>query len=380
MTPTSMIPQLEPLPLAAPVWLLWGLLMLTFVLHVVAMNLLVGGSMIVAYARVRHAANVHARALVTSFVRIAPVLVAATVTFGVAPLLFLQVLYGRVFFVSSILMAWLWLGVVPAVIIIYYGAYVLSMRTGRATPPWLHIATAGLLAAVGFLYTTNMTLMLRADQFGALYAASGRGLHLNLGDPTLWPRWLHMMLGAIGVAGLAFAAFGVSRRSVQPDFARWACRFGAHVSVLATGLNVLTGLWWTFALPAPVLERFTAGGVGALLAGGAMVGGAALVLLVMLARRQTIALAAGSAVAMLVTVVAMVFTRDAVRSAALDRVGFAPATWVVSQLVPIAAFFALLIAALATVGWMIYTLHRAFVQTPAPIATLPEAFAVRRMR
>lgn len=354
MTPLPLIPDPEPLPLPAPLWLLWSLLMLTFVLHVIAMNLLVGGSLLAVHARMRYGANVHARALVNRFVSLAPVLVAATVTFGVAPLLFLQVLYGRLFFVSSILMAWLWLAIVPIIIVLYYGAYSLAMRKGGAPPLWLSIAIAALLVGVGFLYTNNMTLMLRADRFGALYAESGRGLHLNLSDPTLWPRWLHAMLSAVAVAGLAAAAFGAFQKAVQPEFARWICRYGAGVGALATGLNFVVGLWWIYALPSNVVERLVTDGVAAaVLFVGVVDGLACFALLVALERRPSIGLALGATAAMLVTLVMMVFARDTVRSAALHAVGFAPATWVAPQWIPIALFVVLLVVAVATVGWMV---------------------------
>ena len=38
------IPQPDPLALPAPAWLLWALLMLTFFLHVIPMNLVLGGA------------------------------------------------------------------------------------------------------------------------------------------------------------------------------------------------------------------------------------------------------------------------------------------------------------------------------------------------
>lgn len=354
MIPAPMIPDPEPLPLPAPLWLLWALLMLTFVLHVVAMNLLVGGSLLSIHARMRYGADVHARALVHRFVRLAPVLVAATVTFGVAPLLFLQVLYGRVFFVSSILMAWFWLAAVPAIILLYYGAYSLAMRKGDPPSMWIAAWIGALLLGIGFVYTNNMTLMLRADRFAALYAASGSGVHLNLGDPTLWPRWLHMMLGAVAVAGLAAASFGVFQTSVEPEFSRWICRYGAGFSALATGLNLVIGMWWIYALPAPVLQRFVDDGVAAaVLAIGAVDAVACFVLLVLLERRPSVGLALGSIAAMLVTVVLMVFARDTIRSTALSAAGFTHPAWIAPQWIPIALFALLLIAAVGTVGWMV---------------------------
>lgn len=365
MTPT--IPQPEPLPLPGPAWLFWGLLMLTFFLHVLAMNALLGGSILAAHARLRRAGNVHARQLVDRFVRSAPALVAATVTLGVAPLLFVQVLYGRLFFVSSVLMAWLWLAVVPALMFVYYAVYVLSFTTKRrATPAWLHVATAAVLLGIAFLYTTNMTLMLRADTFSSLYAASGRGLHLNMSDPTLLARWTHMIAGAIAVAGLVVVAAAAAVRKSQPLFAAWASRYGATWSALATAVNVAAGVVWLFAVPRPIVARFlqsALGGGGLVI--GAVAGFTALVLLVAIARGgATTTLVSAASAAMLISVAAMLFARDALRTAALDEIAFAPTQWVEPQWVAIALFAVLLWVAVGAVGWMVYALRRASAAAP----------------
>ena len=60
-----------------------------------------------------------------------------------APLLFVQVLYGRLFLTSSVLMAWWWLAVVPLVILAYSGAYLLAFR-GKALGPRAKAVAAGL--------------------------------------------------------------------------------------------------------------------------------------------------------------------------------------------------------------------------------------------
>ena len=184
MTPA--IPLADPLPLPAPVGLLWVLLQLTFTLHLVAMNVVLGGSILALHWRFSRRAEgaPHRAALVAFFARALPVAVAATVTLGVAPLLFVQVLYGRLFFTSSILMAWFWLAVIPLVILAYYGAYLLAFR-GEASPGRSRALAAGvtaLFAAVGFLYVSNVTRALRPGTFLDAYHASGRGVVLNLGD------------------------------------------------------------------------------------------------------------------------------------------------------------------------------------------------------
>ena len=363
MIPASpVIPQPEPLPLPAPGWLLWFLLMLTLTLHVVAMNLLLGGTFLALYARVRHAANVHVRELLVHMAKPMPVVAAATVTLGVAPLLFLQVLFGRVFFTSSVLMAWAWLAVVPALLAAYYGTYAIVHRIERlgVAPTWLYAAVTAVLATIGLLYTTNMTLMLGAERFGALYAASGRGLHMNFSDPTLVPRWLHMVTGAIAVAGLALATAGFAAGTGSPP-ARIAREFGTRAAAIATGVNLVVGFVFAALLPSGTLQRFIGGSFAAtaLMLLSAVLGLLTFVLLVLLTQQGATKRLAWLAVSsMALTIVGMLLVRDQVRTAALERIGFQPVAWISPQWGPFGLFALLLVAALGTVAWMVFALMR----------------------
>ena len=177
------IPQPDPVPLPAPGWLLWGLLILTFFLHLVPMNLVLGGSLLGAIARVRarRGDRPHDAELAHIVVKSLPVLISMAVTMGVAALLFLQVLYGRVFFVSSVLMAWWWLGVILLLALAYYAAYLMAYREREIGPAatfiaWLIAAVIGLIALI---YGNNMTMMLKPQDLPAMYAASGRGAKIG---------------------------------------------------------------------------------------------------------------------------------------------------------------------------------------------------------
>ena len=215
--PLMNIPHPDPLSQPAPTWLAWFLLTLTFFLHLLPMNLVMGGSIIAAVARARGRGGEHPHhaALGSWFGKAMPVAVAAAVSFGVAPLLFLQVLYGRLFFTSTILMGWFWLSVIVILILAYYGTYLLAFkgeRLGGAQGPVSWIA-ALIFLVVGFLLANNMTLMLRPGTFVERYLADGRGFHLNLNDPMLFPRYIHFVLGAIAVSGIIFRKAAGLRRS-----------------------------------------------------------------------------------------------------------------------------------------------------------------------
>jgi hypothetical protein len=59
------------------------------------------------------------------------------------------------------------------------------------------------------------------------------------------------------------------------------------------------------------------------------------------------------------TLVAMVLLRDQVRASALAEAKFVPTPWIEPQWGPIAVFLLLLVAAVATIVWMVAALARA---------------------
>ncbi len=362
---TPVIPLADPLPQPAPPGLLWALLQLTFLLHLVAMNVVLGGSILALHWRLSRRAEgaSHRAVLLAFFAKALPVAVAAAVTLGVAPLLFVQVLYGRLFFTSSILMAWLWLAVVPLVILAYSGAYLLAFR-GEARRRWARGVSglvALLLAAVAFLQVSNATRALRPDGFLETYRASGRGLSLNLGDPTFWPRYLHVLLGAVAVAALGTALYGVLRRAPDPAFAAWAVRRGTAVFAVATSANVFVGMLFLLAQPKPVLIRLVGGDARAmtLLALGILLGIAVAGLaLLALGVKNAVRAVWGQVGLLGATLVVMVLLRDELRRLALRDAGFEHPAWVATQWAPLVAFGVLLAAAVTTIAWMARALAR----------------------
>ena len=132
MIDPSMVPSLDPNPLPAPYWVFKLLLVVTFTLHMMAMNLMLGGAALALLARWRKG-NAYGNRIFLDVAKKVPSLMAATISLGIAPLLFVQVLYGQYFYTSSILLAWPWFLVIVFVIAAYYGFYFVAYRgdTGR---------------------------------------------------------------------------------------------------------------------------------------------------------------------------------------------------------------------------------------------------------
>ena len=198
----------DALPLPGPTWLFEFLLHFTFFLHLLAMNFLVGGAVIAIVSRLRGAMDI-ARWIETKL----PIAMAFTVTLGVAPLLFVQAIYGHLLYTSSVLMAWPWFSVILLLLVVYSLIYKVAWNgESGGAKVMLLLVNLGLLA-IGFLYVNNMTLALRPDTWAAKYLARPDGTSLNVGDPTFWPRYLHFMIAALAVMGMVIATVGARRTS-----------------------------------------------------------------------------------------------------------------------------------------------------------------------
>ena len=127
MDPALLIPSPDAIP-APWVWF-QALLLLTFFCHILLMNVMLGTACIALAGHFgtggERAAESHRLAGALPFT------IAFAVNFGVAPLLFVQVLYGQFVYVSSILMASFWLAVIALLIAAYAAAYLYKYRYDR---------------------------------------------------------------------------------------------------------------------------------------------------------------------------------------------------------------------------------------------------------
>ncbi len=358
------LPEGDPAGLPAPVALLRFLLLFTFLLHLLPMNLTLGGGLVAGWAALRGKAferagrtleASHMRAVAGGLVALLPVSTAFAITFGVAPLLFLQVLYGQLFYSSSVLMAWVWLAVIPLLLVGYYAYHALAARHGALDRESVGLAfgAAGAFLLIAVVFVLNTTLMLRPDRFHGLYAASGRGLHLNVDEPMLWPRLLHMLVAACAFTGLAVAYLGATRRRADPALGVAVRSFGVRLFIGATLAQLVIGPWFLWSLPEPVRAVFLGGWPGhtSLLAASIVM---AVFAMVVMPR----SLVWGSVLLML-TLCGMVVVRHRVRALMLDPV-FAPGDLAVRPQWGVFAIFALcLVAGIAVVAWMVMRLAAA---------------------
>ncbi|HVO19320.1 MAG TPA: hypothetical protein VMU15_08700 [Anaeromyxobacter sp.] len=248
---TDLVPTIDPNPLPAPHWVFDVLLVTTFVLHILAMNLVLGGGALALLARWRLRNGEIGQRISRDLARKLPIFLPAAITLGIAPLLFVQVLYGQFLYTSSILMAWPWFLVLLALTATYYGFYFVSFRGGRpGGGAGVVLACSMILVLwIGFVFSNNLTLSQSPERWGEKYLASPSGWHLNLGEPTLFPRFLHFAVAAVAVGGLFLVVSSLANWKRDPDYARQTLKLGGKAFTYATMAQFIVGIAFLITLP-----------------------------------------------------------------------------------------------------------------------------------
>lgn len=283
----------------------------TLVLHVLFMNYVLAGALYVLIDRVRR--PVHPDPLAVVLRDWLPFALSGAITAGVAPLLFVQVLYPVPFYTANLLLYNGWMVVLPVLIVAFYLLYLLKSTIVATRPRLERLASA--LAALGFVFvafawTENHVLSISRAEWSAFYEAE-RPFHWNA---EMLPRLGVWLFGAFPTMALALA--WQTRGRVPANDTRKLSR----IAIAAVGAAAACGAAYGWLLD-PALRAGVTGAAGApyvVVAGAGLLvqlGAWGHVLASGRFRRETLGLASiGLVLAILGTAVA----RETIRLAAID--------------------------------------------------------------
>ncbi len=347
MDPQQLVPAAGTIPVAWPWFKI--LLIPCFALHLLFMNALLGSGIIGWASALRSSGPGLERA--RSIGHRLPFFMAFTINFGVAALLFMQVLYGHLFYTSSILMAVWWLGALVPVLGAYGAAYWIDFNFDGLgvwrSLIWTLMVVALLM--VGFVFTNNLTLMADPPSWPRYFQSPG-GFLWHWEDPTLIPRYLHFVTASVAVGGVISALLNRNRPGEGTAcFMQW---FTA-----ATAMQFIIGGWFFMTLPQIVRQALMGANAQAAVSFAAALAGGLLALVFGI--RQRIWPAAAATV---FTVLAMVLVRDVVRTLCLMPYFTVDRLIVQPQYSPMVVFGLFVVLGVVAVAYMV----RLYLKAPHP--------------
>ncbi|MEA3466285.1 MAG: hypothetical protein U9R29_09840 [Thermodesulfobacteriota bacterium] len=322
-------------------------LLLTFPLHLILMNAMIGTTAIALWSHWRK--DPVCERLAYQLAKTLPLLIALTINFGVAPLLFAQTLFGHYLYSSSVIIGVFWLGIIPVLLLVYFGAYLYDFKfwsLGRRGIPVL-LLSGVLMLCIGFVFSSNMTLMLDPEAWTAYFNHSG-GAFLNLSEATLIPRYTHMMIGACAVGGLAVACLSRLWQRNDADVAALGLTVGMRLFFAATCVQLVAGIWFLLSLPADILLLFMGRNM---LASSVFI--IALIVVVLVLRAAWNKRLGGSVWLTLSLIYLMSFMRAFVREGYLGKNFVTQLVTTNQDFSPLILFVVSLVIGLAMIAWMI---------------------------
>jgi len=184
--------------------------------------------------------------LVEHFRQWLPFVLSAAITAGVAPLLFLQILYQREFYTANLLLFHRWMAILPVLIVGFYLLYLVKGNWLWQRPLFVRaIVETVILACFGFIgwsWSENHVLSTASEAVWKEHYAAGRWNHF---PAELWPRMGVWIGGVFPVMG-AIVAWPLVRGEEAAGTARRLTLFAAAgliVSLASIG-------WYVGALDA----------------------------------------------------------------------------------------------------------------------------------
>lgn len=172
----------------------------TLIIHVVFMNYVLAGIGYLAVSSIARGKKLEtpgamsARSILTDWMTFAT---SAAITAGVAPLLFVQILYKKNFYTANLLLFHRWMAILPVLIVGFYLLYLLKTKwIARQSTLALATISMGALACFAFTglsWTENHLLSTDTGSWSGLYESGS----MVYSHPQLLPRLGLWAVGAI---------------------------------------------------------------------------------------------------------------------------------------------------------------------------------------
>jgi hypothetical protein len=297
------------------------LMVLTFAVHILFVNFTLGLSFLSAYGFVR--GNGYWGDLSRSLSKATTPNASLAILFGIAPLLFVQVVYDPFWYASNMLSAAWALGFILILMIGYGLTYIFYLKGGGARGAGF--AAIGALSFVLFVLAGSIMhvlgyQLLQPEKWLQWYVegngvdASGTSLHA-----FQLPRFLHFMVPSFAMSGLflmLYAWYFKDRPDKDREHLARVAGTGAGMAFLFTALQTIIGVWWLFSLP-PEFRFFT--DPFFLIAAGM---GVSLLFYLYRARKDPFKYAVRVSVWAFLTILAMSYAREALRTKYVGRFGY----------------------------------------------------------
>ncbi len=229
------------------------LMVLTFTLHIFFVNLTIGTLLISLYLSFKR--DEFSKKLSSSLIKMTPISISMAILFGIAPLLFVQVIYDAFFYTASTLLGVYVTLFVFSMIIAYSSVYIGYFNKEKKEGIFKFFVLISLLLFLfsGFIIHSVSYLSLLPDKWMSLYTSlspvNTSGLNLKYFQIS---RFLHFIIPSLiqtGILIMLYSDYYKFRDDFKKDYLEWCYKFGSKIALLFLTLQILIGIWFLLEVP-----------------------------------------------------------------------------------------------------------------------------------
>jgi len=350
----ELVPSPDMLGLPLSPWILRALSALTLAAHWSMIGGAVGGTALMAVEAWRARRSPGGAKLGRAIVSYILFAISIGVTFGIAPLLFVQVLYGNLFYSANVLMAYWWLAIVPLAVGGTYLVYFARQRlnSGQPAPAGAMAAALAVFILLAAILVSITVLSQNPEAWQGMYRWGGAAFYAD--GAAFRARLALALCGLLTAGGLFVALLGKLHLLYDEQAEQLAVSQGLRLASVAILAQLAAGVAVLVILPENQRHAVVSGGGEAAYFYVAVAAGVATAVLAALARRRpTRAKVVLAGLVYFIGLVALALARDVARQAAVAPVFRVPDIAVNPQWGPFAVFLAFLVGGVAVLVWLV---------------------------
>lgn len=245
-------------PAGVPTWpiIFIALGVLTFALHIMFVQLMLGTSVIALFGAFSQDAKW--RRLATAMIEVAKVSVSVAIVIGVAPLLFVQVVYDPHWYTSNVLSADWVIGFIIILILAYWAMYYFYFKNAyqKSDEPkarWSLILSIALMLVVGFIMHSLTSQILHPELWKDWYIQNGvvdySGSKLHAYNPFRFAFFISMSIPVAGAMLVTYRRFKRVREDADHEYLDWAASLGKRWINVGSIIAFVLYIGWMMTLP-----------------------------------------------------------------------------------------------------------------------------------
>ena len=300
------------------------LMVLTFALHIIMINLVVGGISLSIWEKTQN--TPHSHRLAKALAKMVTISLSIAIVLGVAPLLFVQTIYDPFWYTATTMSAiWAMLFLV-AVAAAFYAAYTFYLGKDGARNPNTTFALSSYICLIALAISGIIIHMITMEQTmpehwktWVVSPWSGMDTSGFIFRGIEWGRLMHFILPSFAVTGvflMLYSWYFQPRGDYPKEYLDYVAEKGAKMALWFTALSIGAGFWWAGTIPSHLhflsSPFFIIGAIAGLVLMGFLANAA----------MNPIKNSIPVAVAMFVAIFLMCYTREGLRMAYTGAVGY----------------------------------------------------------